>query len=132
MTHPDVQLLLDEAAIARVVHRYAAAVDRRDWERVRSCYHPDAREDRGTFRGGVDDFLAWLAAAVAPLVSMVHHITTVTADVRGDVADVESYCLAQHAGPDGRTALIHCRYVDRFARRGGEWRIAARRREILA
>jgi hypothetical protein len=27
---------------------------------LRACYHPDATKDRGRFRGGIDDFIAWL------------------------------------------------------------------------
>jgi ketosteroid isomerase-like protein len=130
---PDLQRLLDESAIRAVVHRYARGVDRRDFELVRSCYHPDAREDRGPgrYQGDVDGYIEWLRAAVEGYASTSHHIATQTIELDGDAAWVESYCLALHRTPprDGKPAvdrLIPCRYFDRFERRDGEWRIASR------
>lgn len=129
--NPELQRLLDEADIRAVVNRYARGVDRRDWDLVRSCYHPDAQEDRGRYRGGVDGFIEWLRQAVAGYASTSHHIATQNIELDGDLAWVESYCLALHRTPgrDGGRAvdrLIPCRYFDRFERRDGEWRIAAR------
>lgn len=128
---PELRRLLDEAAISAVVHRYARGVDRRDFELVRSCYHPDASEDRGRYTGDVDGFITWLRQAVAGFASTSHHIATQNIDLDGDEAWVESYCLALHrTAARGEEAavdrLIPCRYFDRFERRGGEWRIAAR------
>ncbi|MEY3566868.1 MAG: hypothetical protein RLZ19_882, partial [Actinomycetota bacterium] len=37
--------------IRDVVYRYARGVDRRDFDLVRSCYHPDATDDHGPFTG---------------------------------------------------------------------------------
>jgi len=125
---PQLQRLLDESAIRAVVSRYARGVDRRDWELVRSCYHPDAQEDRGRYRGGVDGFVDWLREAVAGYSSTSHHIATQNIDLEGDTAWVESYCLALHRTPGDPSVdrLVPCRYHDRFERRDGEWRIAAR------
>ena len=44
-THDARQLLIDRAEIHDVVMRYAAGVDRRDMETVRSCFAPDLRVD---------------------------------------------------------------------------------------
>jgi hypothetical protein len=50
-------------------------------------------------------------------------------EVDGDVARSESYLVAYHrVEHDGREfdSLLGARYVDRFERRSGEWRIAQR------
>jgi SnoaL-like domain len=45
----DAQLahLLDESAIRQLLARYSRAIDRRDYELLRSCYHPDAVDEHG-------------------------------------------------------------------------------------
>ena len=39
------QRLLDEDAIKKVHLRYCRAIDRRDFDLLRTCYHPDAEDD---------------------------------------------------------------------------------------
>ncbi len=98
---------------------------------VRDCYHPDATDDHGDYRGDVEGFLAFLPAALAQWSSTTHFVGNVVIDLDGDRARVESYALAIHRR-DARgdrpardfTAMV--RYVDDFERRHGHWRIAAR------
>jgi SnoaL-like domain len=56
----DLELLLAERAIQRVLTSYSHGVDRYDFELVRSCYWPDGTDDHGSFVGGVDDFITFL------------------------------------------------------------------------
>jgi hypothetical protein len=56
----DLELLLAERAIQRVLTSYSRGVDRYDFELVRSWYWPDGTDDHGSFVGGVDDFIAFL------------------------------------------------------------------------
>ena len=44
----------------------------------------------------------------------------------GTAANCESYFLAFHPLEDGTHAFVTGRYIDRFACRGGEWKIAQR------
>src|SRR5438270_1393452 len=59
---PAVRLLLDRAEIHDVIMRYAAGVDRRDFELVRACFTPDVtgwsndRETMIEFISGVRTF----------------------------------------------------------------------------
>jgi hypothetical protein len=50
----ELELLLAERAIHRVLTTYSRGVDRLDFESVRSCYWPDGTDDHGSFVGGVD------------------------------------------------------------------------------
>jgi hypothetical protein len=109
---------------------YCRGVDRRDLDLVRACYHADARDDHGTFIGGLDDYIAFLDARLAQWDATTHLMTNILIELQGDHAGVESYCLAFHrrgAGPGSRELVIAMRYVDRFERRADEWRIADRR-----
>jgi ketosteroid isomerase-like protein len=129
MADDPLERLLAESEIREVLFRYCRGIDRLDLAAVRDCYHPDAIDDHGRYNGTVDGFVAWLPEALAPFASTTHFIGNVLVERDGDVAHVESYCLALHrtagAEPADRTANL--RYLDRFERRAGAWRIAHRR-----
>jgi len=123
--------LADESAIRIVVYRYARAVDRMDEELLRSCYHPDAIDDHGPYKGSIDGFIDWVMPVLAGFESTTHFIGNHLIEIEGDTAWAESYCLALHRtwSTDHEPAsdiLGNARYVDRFERRNGEWRIAHR------
>jgi hypothetical protein len=132
-----VQLLADERDIRRVVLRYCRGIDRLDADLVRSCYHPDATDEHGSFAGGVDAYVTWVFGLLDRYDSTFHLVANQLVDVApgGQVALSESYGIAMHRsatpGPDGgldpkRNLITGFRFVDRFERRSGEWRIAAR------
>jgi hypothetical protein len=125
------QHLVDEAAIKRVHIRYCRAVDRMDWDLLRSCYHPGAVDDHGSFRGGVEEFIGWLAGQLPHLVSTMHFTGNQLVEIDGDRAWMESYTRAYHripatAGAPAADLVLNVRYVDRLEKRDGEWRIVDR------
>jgi ketosteroid isomerase-like protein len=121
------QQIADERALQELLTRYARGVDRCDLELLRSCYHDDALDDHGWFRGPGHDF----AAAVidkfkgGPLTQ--HAVSNARFDVRGDVAYGESCAMLRTTNADGEIVIGFGRYIDRLERRHGEWRIADRR-----
>lgn len=126
-----IEQLLDDAAVKALHLRYCRGVDRLDWALVRACYHPDGTDDHGSYRGGVDGFIAWAAAGLARFESTTHFTGNQLVEVAGDIAWAEHYAVVYHrraAGPDGPAAdlIANVRYVDRVERRDGEWRIATR------
>lgn len=56
----------------------------------------------------------------------IREITTQTIEVDGDSAAGESYFLGNHIMSDGRRLRTLVRYLDRFEKRDGEWRIIHR------
>lgn len=115
--------------IADVVARYARGIDRLDLDLVRSCYHPGARDDHGTFKGTVEDFVEWLPGQLARFESTMHFLGNhlVEFDADPDVAHVETYCVAYHRLTERLgDSIAGVRYLDRFERRDGAWRIADR------
>ena len=119
--------LLDRQAIVDCIHRCARGVDRADEELVRSAYHPDAVEDHGMFVGDVDGLVGFLGAAHAPFPAYQRSVSNTSVELGGDVAHAESYYSCVLRRDDrGRLLVNGGRYLDRFERRDGEWRIARR------
>jgi len=126
------ELLLAERAIARVLYTYARGADRFDLELMRSCYWPDGTDDHGSYTGGVDGFIEFVGPALERFDRTNHVLGNMLIDVDlpNDVARAETYAVAFHRfhDADGREQdmVAGLRYVDRFERRDGEWRIATR------
>lgn len=125
------QRLLDIQAIKEIHLRYCRGIDRMDWDMVRSCYHADAIDDHGPFKGNVEGFIKWASELLAGFQSTTHFIGNQLVEVRGDTAWAECYCRAYHrkrATEDTPAMdwLLNVRYVDRIDKRHGEWRIARR------
>jgi hypothetical protein len=138
--------LLDRQEIEATLYRYARGVDRLDWDLVRSAYHPDATDDHGNYKGDIEGFIASVKARHVFIEQSMHLITNVTIEFDSpDGALVESYFITfQRVRPEAgaarenylsRTPLAEGdamqgsavgRYVDRFTRRDGAWKIAQR------
>jgi hypothetical protein len=125
------QRLIDEAAIKKVHIRYCRGVDRMDWDLIRSCYHPDAIDDHGEYVGGIDGFIEYCKKGTPNFEGTFHFTGNQLVEVDGDSAWAEHYARAYHrvaAEPGGspKDLVTNVRYVDRFERRNGEWRILKR------
>jgi hypothetical protein len=125
-----VETLLAKQEIADVIYRYARGIDRLDLDLVRSCYHPDAYDDHGTLKGNVDEFIAGVEAFLPQFVVTQHFMGNMLIEVDGEKALAETYAVAYHrkelADGSGKDDVFGIRYVDRFERRDGEWKIAHR------
>jgi len=125
-----IRALLDRAEIEDVLVRFCRGVDRLDAEQVRSCFHDDAVDDHGMFRGSPAEFAAYVIESASSMLATQHCITNVAVCLDGDVARCEAYVhvtmrMPGRDGPSDHTILA--RYVDRFERRaGGPWLIAER------
>jgi hypothetical protein len=141
----DLQRLADRQAIEDCLHRYARGIDRRIWAVLASAFHPGATLDQGDFKGTIEEMLENVAARHAAIEQSAHLLTNILIEfASADVAVVETYYLAclrnAHLPAIVRTALLGGgapesgkidmrslgRYIDRFERRDGEWRIAKR------
>ena len=122
----EVRQIVDRQAILDCIYRYARGIDRDDLELVSSAYHADARDDHGFFVGTGQDMAKWVFARHRESPASQHHITNHVVEIDGDSAHAETYFLAINRASNGTASLATGRYVDRFERRQGEWRIAAR------
>jgi hypothetical protein len=117
--------------IIQVLYRYCRGWDRRDEDIIRSCFWPDSKHQHGVFDGLSSDFVAFGLTRTANVKAVRHTVSNVMIELSGDRAISECYFAAMHRRPaaDGsgeEDYFSEGRFVDRFERRGGEWRIVRR------
>lgn len=142
----DTMRLQDRLEIQDCLFRYVRGVDRKNWDLVRSAYHPDAFDDHGNYKGGVDGFIESLMRRHATIEQSMHVVGNIVIEFAGpDLALMEAYFIThQRLSPeagDGRLPYLRGspvdesaavetevvgRYVDHMTRRDGVWRIARR------
>ncbi|MEH6789935.1 nuclear transport factor 2 family protein [Parasphingorhabdus sp.] len=122
--------MLDKQDCIELVHRMARAIDRCDAELVGELFHPDATDDHGSYKGSAKDFVPWVMDVLKGMNRTQHIIGNILIELDGDTAQGESYFIAHHSIPaeDGTDNFMIAagRYLDRFERRDGAWRIAHR------
>lgn len=150
MSDGEIDRLVAIDAIRSRLTQYCTAVDRSNLADLKDVYWPDATDDHGFHSGPAMEFAEMNATRSPEVFHLLHHsVSNIMCRVDGDTADVESKLIAFHRirdiqayverllGPsywakfggnaNGHDHLVGGRYVDRFERRNGEWRIAVRR-----
>jgi len=126
--------VVDKQDIRDVLMRFTRGIDRLDEALLRSCFHANSHDDHGHFKGNGREFAAFIVKSIA---ERAHHTTHSIANVLIELDDddenvgrSEAYVLAYLRRTDdaGKEWLdfFAGRYVDRFERRDGVWRIARR------
>ena len=121
-----VRQLEDLHRIRCVLQTYARALDRGDWDLMRTCFTADATDDHGPFQGGVDALVRGTRELMAEYWGTMHVLGQSHIELDGDTAAVETYALSFHRrhGRDGggdEDTVTGIRYIDRFARTAGGW-----------
>jgi SnoaL-like domain len=118
--------------IRQVPATYSRGVDRWDAEMLKSVYHPDAIDTHTVFNGTGWEFADFIVATCREMGGVSqHHLTNIYIELHGDFANVETYYIAYHQGTNkatGEQTLLNTggRYLDRFERRAGVWKVADR------
>jgi uncharacterized protein (TIGR02246 family) len=119
--------LLDKQALRELAQRYSRAADRGDAELMQTVFHPDASYDQGGGEPMTGDIGEQIIAGLRVMMrSSFHQVGSQHVEVRGDAAVGETYSSGQHVLADGQRLRTQTRYLDRFEKRGGEWRILSR------
>lgn len=118
----------DRRAIESLHSRFAHAVDRPDYELLRSLYTDDAIEEHGPYNGPVDGYIAWLRE-FAPSFEIMHHVFShILLAVDGTTAESETrgtaYLRLRADSPCNM--MVVTRHFDRYRRVDGSWRFAHR------
>ncbi|MBC2650425.1 nuclear transport factor 2 family protein [Novosphingobium aerophilum] len=126
--------LADRQAILDCIMREARGRDRQDIDLTASCWWPDGIDEHGPIITPAPDYPARANAGHARFFSAtMHHITTHTCEIDGDMAHCESYVIGTMLSPDKQSMKVAPgRYFDRLERRPGpggqpEWRLLYRR-----
>ena len=128
-------MLVARAEIEDCLCRYARCIDRRDWAALADCFHGDAIDRHGEFHGTLSEFIAWVSERHAAVPFSMHFLGNCLIEFRDEaVAAAETYFVAmqrrERTATDGSVEAtdfeVFGRYVDRFERRDGAWKVAAR------
>ncbi len=151
MSDAALQALLAKQEITEVIFRYARAIDRLDETLLRSVFHPDSTHnhfyqgpssdpDRPASDEDPGDFVRFAFDVLSAYRYTHHQLGNTLIELDGDnTARVETYFTAFHrmraqgdplAPPNAQETemdyFVAGRYLDRFERRDGEWKIAQR------
>jgi 3-phenylpropionate/cinnamic acid dioxygenase small subunit len=124
--------------IQDLMARYCRAVDRRDWEALRACYHSDAYDAHGSYSGDVDGFIDWVSTRHAVIPFSMHFVGNCLIEFVDETTAISetSFVVFRRAPASDKDAAqriaevdaeVFGRYLDRVERRDGGWRYARRK-----
>jgi len=125
----NIEELLAKQEITDLVGNYMRGLDRLDKPLLRSTFFDNAETDYGFFQGGPDGFCDMAMNALREHLANHHMIGQVLIELDGDTAYGEIYFQAFHrivTQGEERDLFIAGRYVDRYEKREGVWKIAFR------
>lgn len=126
----EIDRLTSGDAIRQCIYRVSRGTDRIDGDLLRSAFHPDAVIHFGQiYEGPVDGWIESTLQHQAGQSQRQHLVGNIIVRVDGDSASAESYGVDRHKTPMNGQVLdlvMATRTLDRFERRGGEWRIVER------
>ncbi len=131
MDQEKLQALLDKQEIHERLTAFSRGMDRFDHASYSSAFWPDATMAAGPFVGTPQECWDWSVPMHEAGQILTHHaLLNCTIDIDGDEAHTETYYLFVARNRDESVWQAGGRYVDRFERRGAEWRIAMRHNAI--
>lgn len=120
----------DREAIADTLARYCRGIDRIDGDLIASAFHPDAVDEHSYIRLKGSEVGPYMVERMRTrFKSTLHCLLQYLIEIDGDEAHGETYYVAWLVSEDAGVEVVDQaagRYVDRFEKRGGEWRIAHR------
>lgn len=125
----DLRDLLVHHRIGALITTYMRGLDRLMPDLVRSVFHDDATTDYGSYKGGADGFVEFAMGFLRDQLANHHMIGQHHVTVEGNAAFGEVYFQAHHRIRDGeqeKDFFVGGRYVDRYEKRDGAWKIAHR------
>ena len=123
--------IADEAALRRLIMKYARCCDTRDGKGFAALYTPDAVLEGPGFRNDTQAGIAAVPESLNVFFKTYHTLMNTLFEISGDGATGVIYSMAHHLTPlsDGayNDLVMHITYHDQYARVGGEWKFKRRR-----
>jgi len=104
--------------------RYGRGQEWLDATLLQEVFWDDAEVDFGFFEGKFKDYLPVLMEIERGPETTYHLLSSVQIELDGDTAYAEAYGIAGGRGTD-KINIFGGRYITRFERRNGEWRMAS-------
>jgi hypothetical protein len=128
------QEISDRFEIQDLIHRYAAIIDAKEFDRLREeIFCEDAFIDYSAFggsKGDVEETIAFLHKAMKIFPNTQHLNANIQIELRGDAATGRVMCFnpqdMQLPGREGHIFFCGLWYVDEYRRTKKGWRIARR------
>jgi SnoaL-like domain len=125
------QALLDKQEIHERLTMFSRGMDRFDHACYSAAFWPDGVMAAGPFVGTPEECWQWAVPMHEAGQILTHHsLLNCTIDIEGDEAHTETYYIFVARNRDESVWQAGGRYIDRFERRNGEWRIAMRHNSI--
>jgi len=120
---------LDQIQICDVRRAWAFSLDLGEWDKLRTCFHPDAKITVSWYCGDVAGFIERsqaMAAARKPEEHRKHWLGNMRSDINGARAVLETDVLLmirEFIDDNLFDYTCNMRFYDLFEKRGGNWRI---------
>ncbi|MER7006061.1 nuclear transport factor 2 family protein [Dactylosporangium sp. NPDC000555] len=123
-----VRQLVDKQQIAEALFRYCRGIDRCDVDLIRSAFYPEAVDDHGDNAMLAYEFAEhYVRERQAETEFAIHRVMNHLIELDGDVAVSEAGVFSiQQVKGSSSTQFSSSRYLDRFERRDGDWKVAYR------
>jgi ketosteroid isomerase-like protein len=127
MADDRLQAMLDREEIRSALIRYTRGVDRLDAELIADLYHDDAIDHHGPFDMRGKEFAAMVVDYLRQNTpgGHQHRICNISIEFDGDTAWTEAVLHSIHNNISAINEFFG-RYVDRFEKRAGVWKVAER------
>jgi len=119
----------DLLQIRDLLENWAVWRDAGDWERFRTCWHPDGRMMATWFQGTPDEFIDMSVKGFEKGVRILHFLGGTSIEIRGDRAIAQTkMTINQRADVEGIRCDVVCtgRFYDFIERRDDKWAIFLR------
>jgi hypothetical protein len=131
MASDPIETLLAKQEIYELACNYCRALDRLDGELMRAVFFEDAYCEYGFYNGPAAAFAEFAMGALGGHIANHHMLGNVLIEVEGNQAFGEVYFHAYHkleaaSGAGFEDLVIAGRYIDRYEKRDGVWKIAYR------
>lgn len=132
-----VEELIDKELIKSVIHRYAQACDKRDWNLFKSVFSSQVEVQYGDefTLSGMDNVVSMIKSMLGGCGPTQHLVGNIEVAIDGDSAIATSYLRASHSSaldPDAAPFEIWAETVDMLQRRKEDrWVITHRRMVII-
>jgi hypothetical protein len=129
MSDQNIESVIAKQSIYELSCRYCRGLDRLDAGLLNSVFFEDAYCEYGFYNGRPADFIDFAMKALESHAANQHMIGNSLIEVEGDQAFGEIYFRAYHKVPaesGAQDLIIAGRYIDRYEKRDGVWKIAYR------
>jgi hypothetical protein len=125
----EIEIVVAKQSVYELSCQYCRGLDRLDAELLRSVFFEDAYCEYGFYNGRPAEFIDYAMKALESHTANHHMIGNALIEVEGSEAFGEIYFRAYHkleSESGFQDLIIAGRYIDRYERRDGVWKIAYR------